>query len=111
MLQIATLNVNGLNHDAKRKEMFLYLKRMQFDIILLQETHSKKCKESIWNNEWGAKNLYSHGENNACGAMIMFKPELPIEIKKCTISNKGRYISADIEIENKVILSQCLYTK
>ena len=82
---------------------------MQFDIVLLQETQSEKCKESIWNNEWGAENLYSHGENNACGTMIMFRPELPIEIKKCTTSDKGRYILADIEIENKQLCLANVY--
>ena len=40
--KIASFNVNGISDAVKRRELFHYLHKHDFDIILLQETHSKK---------------------------------------------------------------------
>ena len=72
MVNIVSMNVNRLHNNVKRKEVFLYCKRSKFDIILMQETHSEKSQESIWENEWGGKIIFDNGESNARGTTIIF---------------------------------------
>ena len=47
VLNIITLNVRGLGSVAKRRKLFLWIKKQQPDIIFMQETH---CAKSNVNN-------------------------------------------------------------
>ena len=68
----ATFNVNGLNADAKRKTIFNYLKQKNFEIVLLQETHSTEKVEKLWEMEWGNKIEWLHGTNKSRGLAIPY---------------------------------------
>ena len=41
-LSILSLNINGLNENKKRNNLFEKLSNKNIDIILLEETHSTK---------------------------------------------------------------------
>ena len=109
MIEITTLNVRGIKQNAKHKEMWLYFNKMKADIIILQETHSVKEDEVVWNAEFDSKILYSHGESNARGVAILFKPKLNVQIAKTTIDKNGRYIIADCTINDKPITLVNIY--
>ena len=47
-LTIITLNLNGLFHDKKRENIFLYLQNQPVQIFLLQETHSTPQAIQKW---------------------------------------------------------------
>lgn len=49
---LASLNVNGLNIELKRRAIFARLKAKKYDIIFyLQETHSTPSSEAIWRHQ------------------------------------------------------------
>ena len=75
-LNIVSFNVRGIADGIKCKEVFRFLRDRNFDIVCLQETHSDKKKEKIWRNEWAGNIYFSHGETNAKGVCIMFKPRI-----------------------------------
>ena len=51
-IQIATINVNGLNIARKRAHVFQTLQNLPYSIIALQETHGNKDAIKIWEKEW-----------------------------------------------------------
>lgn len=52
-LKVVSMNVNGLNMNAKRRIIFDHLRQSKADIALLQETHATSTIENIWEKEWG----------------------------------------------------------
>ena len=51
---VLSLNTAGIDDSFERRKVFNYLKKnCSFKaVIFLQETHSVKKKEEIWNNRW-----------------------------------------------------------
>ena len=82
MVSIVTMNVCGLQDNRKRKEMFLYLNKMGYDIILLRETHSQLSDGIVWNSERAGTIGYTHGEANARVVMTMIRTYFSCEVKK-----------------------------
>ena len=91
-LKLKSFNVRQLADGIKRRQMFNYLRDKQADVILLQETHSTTKMEKVWRNEWGGNIYYSHGNSNARGVCILFKPRAKYKIKGKTIDEAGRFI-------------------
>jgi hypothetical protein len=67
---------------------------------MLQETHSCKEHEQIWESEWGYKIIYSHGSSNSRGVCILFKNNFNLIIHDTITDDEGRYVIADISIDN-----------
>ena len=67
-------NVKGLQSYKKRLKIFEYLKNKSGPngILFLQETHSTKETEIIWNNDSNGQIHYFHGKSNSCGVLIAF---------------------------------------
>ena len=97
-----------MSDTIKRRSIFDYY-RKRSDIIVIQETHSKKENESEWMNEWGNTILFDHGESNARGVCVLIKKGFAGEIKNVKISNQGRYIIFDIIIEEVDYTCTALY--
>ena len=105
MYKIISHNVRGLNGSRKRRQVFRWLHQQNSDIILLQETYSSPDAIGRWEAEWGGKIISSHGSTHSRGVMILFKPRLDVSFEKITTDKYGRYILAEIVIDNtKVVL-------
>ena len=50
---VISLNVGGLRHPNKRRNIFSYLKDLGANFCFLQETFSNLNDENIWKNEVG----------------------------------------------------------
>ena len=111
MYSIATVNVRGLRNAKKRKEMFVFFKKSEYDVICIQESHSNDQDEEIWSNEWGNKIIYSHGTTEAKGVAILINPKCKaqITVNKTTSDNDGRLLIVNINIGEKKILVANLY--
>ena len=97
-----SLNCKGLGNEKKRRQVFRFLgKKNQSSIMLLQETHSTKSVEKLWQNEWGYRIIFSHGSSNCRGVCILFKNNFDLELHKCYSDNYGRFVIADITAEGK----------
>lgn len=99
-LTICSFNVRGIRDNKKRRKLFAFFHRHNFEIILLQETHSQHPDFRIWSNEWGGQILFSHGTNKSRGVAILFKPTFSYKILKVILDNNGRYIVASININS-----------
>ena len=107
-LKVASINVNGLrsqivNGISKRRKIFTWLKKLQIDVILLQETHSSLVDENIWVQEWSGLGYFSHGENNSRGVGILIKPALGVSVSKVFADIDGRFIVLQLEYNGSCI--------
>ena len=105
----ATFNVNGLNADAKRKTIFNYLKQKNFEIILLQETHSTEKVEKLWEMEWGNKIEWLHGTNRSKGLAILLKNNLNYDLIKTYQDPHGRFLFLEIKVKNSCLTIANIY--
>ena len=92
-LNIITYNVRGINEYCKHRNVFHYMHKKDYHIMLLQETHSSKEQKNRWSSEWGSKIWYSHGATNARGVAILFNKKVNIEVHNVLRDKEcGRYL-------------------
>ena len=108
-LKIGTFNVRGIRDIAKRSEIYSFLRQKQFDIIMLQETHTIPSDEQFWHSHWGGKIIFSHGASNSKGVAILFRKNLGFRIKSKFSDTQGRILGAHIILENRDILLVNVY--
>ena len=101
--------MHGLSDSIKRKKVFLKLKDMQPDIVLLQETHSTKNCQKIWKNNWNGHIAFANGESNARGVMTMFNKNLKFKLLKQEVVIAGRVLNLVIQIEQMKFLISNIY--
>ena len=98
MIRLYTLNVRGLRNKQKRREIFEFLKRKQYDIVFIQESHSSPEIENQWEKEWGGIIKFSHFSSNARGTMTLFNKRITI-IDNWN-DNDGRINISNISYQN-----------
>ena len=108
-IDIYSFNAKGLSEPSKRREVFWWLRTKAPSIVFLQEAHCTKNVEHIWESEWGYKMLFSHGTSASAGVSILFNNNFQCDIKKVHRDVAGRYIIADVLIENIKITLVNLY--
>ena len=107
---IVSLNTRGLSNDAKRKEVFHFLKQNECDIACLQECHSEDENEEIWSKGWGGLNFWSHGNSQARGVAILIHPQARnLKVLDCCKDKEGRWIMIKTQNENKEMLIVNIY--
>ena len=90
--------MNGLrsrsaNCVSKQSRVFTWLKRLKFDIILLQETHSTEVDEKYMLGRWGGLGYFSHGDTCSRGVGILIRPNSGITIDNVRKDKDGRFIT------------------
>ena len=80
LVTILRCNLKGSCDNLKGKTIFIKFISAKYDIMLFQETHSTPEIEQIWNKKLLGLLLYNHGENNARGTIIAFKPHIMLFI-------------------------------
>ena len=88
-VKIATINVRGLRDNIKRRETLNWLKKYNIQVALLQETHTDKKIEHLWQAEWGGKVYFSHGTTQARGTAIFIDKDLDFKVLEV---NEGRWL-------------------
>ena len=107
-IKICSLNVRGLRNALKRRCIFNWIRDSDFNLILLQETHSTPDVERCWCNEWGYKIEFSHGSSASAGVCILFKPSASFEILNVDRDINGRLLCISVKI-NDVYFHDCKY--
>ncbi|MEM9400762.1 MAG: reverse transcriptase domain-containing protein, partial [Verrucomicrobiota bacterium] len=100
-LRLASLNVNGLRAQVvrgvpKRRKIFTWLKQWQFDVVLLQETHSTAEDCDKWLNEWGGLGCFSHGDNRSRGVCTLIRPNAGASISKTCTDRDGKFVILEL---------------
>ena len=107
---IFSMNVRGIfSNKKKRYDIFDWLKSKKASIICLQETHSSKDVETIWEDEWGNTCVFSHYNNRSAGVSILFKKGLDFIILDSKIDENGRYIVLDLTVFEQRFTLACVY--
>ena len=105
------MNVRGLRDSQKRKELFLYIAKMKYDIVFLQETHSDKDNETIWRSEWGGQAFFAHGDTQSKGVTILIKPNVCLNAQKVVKDLNGWYILIDVCMNEKKLCLVNIYAQ
>ena len=76
---------------------------------MLLETHSTPNVESIWENEWGGKGIFSHGNTQSRGILILMNKQLYKSISNIYKCTQGRYIILDLKQNDQTITLVVIY--
>ena len=77
---ICSLNVRGLGQKTKRKQMFNFSEKNQFNIYFLQETHSKAEVETLWTRESKQHVFFSGRSSTSGGVCILIEKSLQFKL-------------------------------
>ena len=59
-LKVISFNIRGLGNQRKRKKVFDWLKKGNYNIIMLQEAHSTQDDETNWSKLFPGHFVFSH---------------------------------------------------
>lgn len=107
-LTLASINVNGLraqfvNGLPKRRKIFTWIKKLNFDVIFLQETHSSISDSDSWLNEWGGLGVFAHGDNKSRGVGVLLRPNSGLGIDKIFADKDGRFLTLELEYNGSTV--------
>ena len=98
-LRIGSFNVRGISSFAKRCKIFHYIHQKEFDIVLLQKTHSSKSTSKLWNSQFRGRIYFAHGSSNARGVCIAIRKKANVKIHREYKDDEGRILILDIEFD------------
>ena len=70
-VNICSVNCRGIGEYRKRKDVFNYLRAMDYNIFFLQDVHCSKGKVNLFRNMWGSNVLIAPHTHNARGVTIL----------------------------------------
>uniref|UniRef100_A0A3B1J7U7 Reverse transcriptase domain-containing protein n=1 Tax=Astyanax mexicanus TaxID=7994 RepID=A0A3B1J7U7_ASTMX len=91
-ITLASWNVRGINHPLKRGKVFGHLKRLKADIIFLQETHIDFSHQARLRTQWISQTFQTTFSSKARGVAILFRKNVPFQLKDMKVDPQGRYI-------------------
>ena len=97
-IKICTFNCNGINNSEKRKDLFDFLRNLNYNIYFLQETHLKTSLENFIRSGWGYNVWLSGKDTNKNGVAIMFNNNFEYKVHSVVRDPDGCYIAMDIEL-------------
>ena len=108
-LTILSLNVRGIRDDAKRREIFNWLRAKKPSICMLQEVHCTENSNPFWKAEWGYEAFFSSFESNKAGVCILFQNNFNLQFYRSYIDPSGRFIICDIKADEKLLTLANIY--
>ena len=112
LLSAASLNVDGLRSNLKRKTIFCFLKQKQYSImlLLLQETHSTPADEKLWICKSVGKIIFAHGDNHIRGVAVLLKNSFKPKIEKVICDSNDSYLLLQVAINYKILVLGNIYS-
>jgi exonuclease III len=111
---IISLNVNGLNDDRKRIELFTWLNNLKPNIICLQETKAKEDNVDWWKKQWHGYSIWSCSGFSSGGTAVLIK-DTEYEIVKIgkgfgeEDGFQGRVTDLTLQIQNELFRILSVY--
>lgn len=104
-LKVNTINCQGLGDISKRRDIFNYLKKKNFNVYFLQDTHFTPNDEKFIQTQWGYKAYFSSFKSNSRGVAILFNNNFEFCILNELYDEGGNYVILDCTVEeHKFIL-------
>ena len=101
-IKALTINVRGMKNKKKRYCILDYLKRENYDVVAIQESHITKDDATQWELQWGGKIFFASGTNRSLGQAILINRKLMHCAK--AVHTENRIVAATVEIEGKKML-------
>ena len=98
-LDIASLNIRGLQDNNKRKRIFQTICNSKFDAILLQETHSTDEDVVLWKKHWTGPAFFSLLNSTKGRAAIVCKESKNFKVEFENSDETGRIILVTVEMQ------------
>ena len=103
-MKVVSVNVRGLNFQAKRKTLFTWAEQQKIDVLCLQETFCTENKVKSFNDDWEGLVYHSVSDStHSRGVSILFRKGLEFKVLNNHKSDDGRKVMVNIEIENQII--------
>ena len=100
MVSVATINVQGLRDQKKRKGIFQSLQTQSFDVVALQETHADASVVSQWKREWPGLSCWSVAGPTSAGVALLFSSKLNVSLLNDVSDKQGRVLRAIVNIDD-----------
>ena len=108
-LRFTTYNCRGLGSQEKRRDVVNYLKKQDFDIYLLQDTHLKQRSVPAFNSLWRGKCYHSCGSLNSRGVSILLKSSIQHNIIHEEYCTEGNFVILVCKIFSSIYTIVNLY--
>jgi exonuclease III len=97
LFKISTFNCNGLGNPKKRKDVFDFIRKKDWNIIFLQESHLLSSDEKFIRSCWGYEVIVCGNEHNKNGVTILFNNNFEFKLLEVEKDPNGCYIMVGIE--------------
>lgn len=91
-LNFLSLNVNGLNHPAKRHSLWKTVQALHSDIICIQETHLLSADLRLCTNSLSPHIYHASYATKTRGVIIAIRDKVYFQPSNVTLDPEGRYI-------------------
>ena len=98
---MTTINCQGLGGRYKRKDVLNYLKKKQYMIYCLQDTHFSKSDEKVIRTQWGYECYFSSYNTQARGVAILLNNNFEYNLHNVIKDENGNLLILDITLKNK----------
>ena len=100
-LNILSMNCNGLADNLKRKDIFDVLRKLNYNLYFLQETHLQEGDENFVRSGWGFDVITAGKSSNSGGTAILINNNFQYTITRTIREPNGQYILLDIDFMDK----------
>jgi exonuclease III len=111
-ISIATININGLRDDKKRRTFFDWLISKKINVICVQETHCTFSEIESWQNLWkssgGCESSWNCGVRASRGVGVLLY-DIDATVKEISSDDFGRILSCVLKYENKTYIITNVY--
>ena len=91
-LKFMTFNCRGLASQQKRRDVVNYIKKLEYDVYLIQDTHLTPKTVPLFNAIWPGKCYHSCGTHNSRGTAILFKRNIQHNIIHEEYCKEGNFV-------------------
>jgi len=99
-LNLLSWNVRGINSPVKRGKVYAHLKKLDAEIVFLQETHIKSTAKFSIKAPWMSQVYQSNFSTKTRGVAIIIKKSVPFIHKQTIKDRNGRYLVVCGEINS-----------
>ncbi|KAJ1108011.1 hypothetical protein NDU88_005395, partial [Pleurodeles waltl] len=109
--QILSWNVNGLRVKGRRSYVLQYIKDSPAQIIMIQESHltSLEVHKIFKSHGWVSQVVCSNNTSHSKGVIILIKRDANALIMSSKSDIKGRWVRADVKINQDIYLLVSYY--
>ena len=98
-LSIGCVNVRGIRNSEKRRDVFNFMRNLNFSIVCLIDTHISCEMFNFVRAEWGGRAFFSPGTAHSRGVAMLIHNNLGFDVFGMKIDDDGNFIILDVELE------------